>query len=280
MFARFSPSWPTASWTVAAVLRYRPPRMAIERERRGRVEIIAINRPEARNAVNGDVALGIEGALDELEADDEVWAVVVTGRGPTFSAGADLKLVASGRALEMTTERGGFGGITQRQFPKPLIAAVNGPALAGGFEITLACDLVVAADDAVFGLPEVKRGLFASAGGLIRLPTRVPLALATELAITGDTIDAHRAHALGLVNRVVPREQVLDEALALAARVAENAPVAVRNSLRMVREAVDLSEAEAWARNNELAVEVFSTKDSIEGARAFAEKRPPKWTGS
>jgi enoyl-CoA hydratase len=253
--------------------------MVIERERRGRVEILAIARPEARNAVNDEVAQGIEAALDDLEADDDVWAVVVTGRGPTFSAGADLKMVAAGRGMELATKRGGFGGITQRNFPKPLIAAVNGPALAGGFEIVLACDLVVSADDAVFGLPEVKRGLFASAGGLLRLPKRVPLALATELAVTGDTIDAHRAHGLGLVNRVVPREQVLDEALALAGRIAENAPIAVRNSLRMVREAVDLAEADAWPRNNELAIEVFSTKDAIEGARAFAEKREPRWTG-
>jgi enoyl-CoA hydratase len=254
--------------------------MVIERERRGRVEILAINRPEARNAVNADVAQSMEAALDDLEGDDEVWAIVVTGRGPTFSAGADLKMVAQGRGAELATKRGGFGGITQRDFPKPLIAAVNGPALAGGFEVVLACDLVVAAEDAVFGLPEVKRGLFASAGGLLRLPKRVPLALATELAITGDTIDAPRALALGLVNRVVPREQVVEESLALAGRVAENGPVAVRNSLRMVREAVDLTEAEAWPRNNELAIEVFSTRDAIEGATAFAEKRPPKWTGS
>jgi enoyl-CoA hydratase len=254
--------------------------VVIERERRGRVEILAINRPEARNAVNADVATGIEAALDDLEGDDDVWAVVVTGRGPTFSAGADLKMVAQGRGAELATKRGGFGGITQRDFPKPFIAAVNGPALAGGFEIVLACDLVVAAEDAVFGLPEVRRGLFASAGGLLRLPKRVPLALATELAITGDTIDARRALALGLVNRVVPRDHVVDEALALAGRVAENAPVAVRNALRMVREAVDLTEAEAWPRNNELALEVFSTKDALEGARAFAEKRPPRWTGS
>jgi crotonobetainyl-CoA hydratase len=252
----------------------------IERERRGRVEVLAINRPEARNAVNADVAQGIEAALDDLEGNDEVWAVVITGRGPTFSAGADLKMVAQGRGLELATKRGGFGGITQRDFPKPLIAAVNGPALAGGFEIVLACDLVVAAEDAVFGLPEVKRGLFASAGGLLRLPKRVPLALATELAITGDTIDASRAHALGLVNRVAPREQVVDEALALAARVAENGPIAVRNSLRMVREAGEMTEADAWPRNNELAIEVFSTKDAIEGATAFAEKRPPEWTGT
>jgi enoyl-CoA hydratase len=279
MFARIRPSWPRASWTVAATLRYRPA-MIIERERRGRVEILAINRPEARNAVNGDVAQGIEAALDDIEGDDEVWAVVVTGRGPVFSAGADLKMVAAGRGLELMTKRGGFGGITQREFPKPLLAAVNGPALAGGFEIVLSCDLVVAADDAVFGLPEVKRGLFASAGGLVRLPKRVPLALATEVAITGETIDATRAHALGLVNRVVPREQVVDEAVAFAGRIAENAPVAVRSSLRMVREAGDLSEEDAWRLNGELAAEVGSTRDAIEGARAFAEKRPPEWTGS
>jgi enoyl-CoA hydratase len=254
--------------------------MIIERERRGRVEVLAINRPEARNAVNGDVAQGIEAALDDVEANDDVWAVVVSGRGPVFSAGADLKAVAAGRGLELMTKRGGFGGITQRQFPKPLIAAVNGPALAGGFEIVLSCDLVVAADDAVFGLPEVKRGLFASAGGLVRLPKRVPLALATEVAITGEPIDAQRAHALGLVNRVVPRDQVVDEALTLAARIAENAPVAVRSSLRMVREAGDLSDADAWRLNNELMAEVGSTKDAIEGATAFAEKRTPNWTGT
>jgi enoyl-CoA hydratase len=253
--------------------------VVIERERRGRVEILAINRPEARNAVNSDVAQGIEAALDDVEADNEVWAVVLTGRGPVFSAGADLKVVASGGGIELMTKRGGFGGITQREFPKPLIAAVNGPALAGGFEIVLSCDLVVAADDARFGLPEVKRGLFASAGGLVRLPKRVPLALATEVAVTGEPIDARRAHALGLVNRVVPREQVVDEALALAALIAENAPVAVRSSLRMVREAGDLSEADAWRLNGELMAEVGSTKDAIEGATAFAEKRKPNWTG-
>lgn len=275
MFARFGPSW-----TPAAALRYRPNRMIIERERRGRVEVLAINRPEARNAVNADVAQGIEAALDDVEADDDVWAVVVTGRGPVFSAGADLKAVAAGRGLELMTKRGGFAGITQRSFPKPLIAAVNGPALAGGFEIVLSCDLVVAADDAWFGLPEVKRGLFASAGGLVRLPKRVPLALATQVAITGEPIDAGRAHALGLVNRVVPREKVVDEALALAGLIAANAPVAVRASLRMVREAGDLSEADAWRLNRELAAEVGSTKDAIEGATAFAEKRPPEWTGA
>jgi len=157
---------------------------------------------------------------------------------------------------------------------------VNGHALAGGFEIVLACDLVVAADDADFGIPEVKRGLFAAAGGLIRLPNRIPTATAMELALTGDPIDANRAFELGLVNRVVPRAEVLDAALALAERVCANAPVAVRNARTMVREARDLTEAEAWSRNNQLAIEVFSTKDAIEGATAFAEKRAPKWTGA
>jgi enoyl-CoA hydratase len=253
--------------------------MVVERERRGRVEILTLNRPDARNAINGALAQAMEDALDDIEADPTISTVVVTGRGPVFSAGADLKLVAQGKGLEMTTRRGGLAGFVQRDFPKPRIAAVNGPALAGGFEIVLACDLVVSADDAVFGIPEVKRGLFAAAGGLIRLPKRVPLALATELAITGDPIDAQRALALGLVNRVVPRGEVLDAAIALAERVAENAPLSVRNSLRMVREAVDLTESEAWPRSNELAVEVFSSKDSLEGARAFAEKRRPNWTG-
>jgi len=253
---------------------------AVEVERNGRVGIIRLNRPEARNAVNGELANGVEAALDEFEADDGIQAVILTGNGPTFCAGADLKLVAVGKGAEMATAKGNFAGIVRRDFPKPLIAAVNGPALAGGFEIVLACDLVVAADHATFGLPEVKRGLFAAAGALIRLPKRVPLATATEMAITGDPIDANRALALGLVNRVAPADDVMTEALALAARIAENGPLAIKNSLRMVREAGDLTEDEAWPRNFELAMEVFASKDSIEGATAFAEKREPRWTGT
>lgn len=252
----------------------------MEFERRDRVAIVTINRPEARNAVNADVANTMEGILDELEADDSITIVVITGAGPTFCAGADLKIVAKGRGGEIATKRGNFGGIVTRDFPKPLLAAVNGPALAGGFEIVLACDLVVAADHATFGLPEAKRGLFAAAGGLIRLPKRIPLALATEIAITGDPIDAARALQLGLVNRVVPGDQLIDSALELAGRVAVNGPLAVRNTLKMVREAPDLTEAEAWPRNFELALEVFGSKDSIEGATAFAEKREPRWTGT
>jgi enoyl-CoA hydratase/carnithine racemase len=252
----------------------------IERERRDQVEIIRFNRPEARNAVNFEVSSAVEAALDEIEGDGDVKVVVFTGNGPTFCAGADLKQVAQGKGGDIITRRGGFAGVVRRTFPKPLIAAVNGPALAGGFEVVLACDLVVAAEHATFGIPEAAKGLFAAAGGLIRLPKRIPLAIATELAITGDPIDAARAYELGLVNRVVPEDRVLDEALALAARIAQNGPLAVRNSLTMVREAVDLPEEQAWARSMELALGVFASKDAIEGATAFAEKRAPRWTGS
>jgi enoyl-CoA hydratase len=253
---------------------------AVEFERRDRVAIVTLNRPEARNAVNGELAQAMEAALDELEADDAITVVILTGAGSTFCAGADLKKVAKGKGNELATAKGGFGGIVTRQFPKPLIAAVNGPALAGGFEIVLTCDLVVAADHAMFGLPEAKRGPFAAAGGLIRLPKRTPLAIATELAITGDPIDAAQALKLGLVNRVVGADELMNEALALAARIAVNGPLAVRNTLKMVREAPDLTEEQAWPRNYELAVEVFASKDSIEGATAFAEKREPRWTGT
>jgi enoyl-CoA hydratase len=252
----------------------------VESEKRGGVAIVTLNRPEARNAVNGELANAMEAILDDLETDDAISVVILTGAGSTFCAGADLKKVAKGQGGDLATKKGGFGGVVTRKFPKPLIAAVNGPALAGGFEIVLACDLVVAADTAKFGLPEVKRGLFAAAGGLIRLPHRVPLALATEIAITGDPITAERALQLGLANRMVSADQVVDAALELAARIAANGPLAVRNTLKMVREASDLTEEEAWPRNYELAIEVFSSKDSIEGATAFAEKREPKWTGT
>jgi enoyl-CoA hydratase len=252
----------------------------VECEKRDRVAIVTFNRPEARNAVNGEVAQAMEAVLDDLEADDAITVVILTGAGSTFCAGADLKKVAKGEGGDLATKRGGFGGIVTRNFPKPIIAAVNGPALAGGFEVVLACDLVVAADHAMFGLPEAKRGLFAAAGGLIRLPKRIALAMATEIAITGDPIDAARAHQLGLVNQVVNGDEVINAALALAARIAVNGPLAVRNTLKMVREAPDLKEEEAWPRNFELALEVFGSKDSIEGATAFAEKREPRWTGT
>jgi enoyl-CoA hydratase len=249
----------------------------VEMERREHIALLTLNRPEARNAISPEVSRAMATILDEIEADPALRAVVVTGRGEVFSAGADLKVVAQGNANDIARGKGGFAGIVSRDFPKPIIAAVNGPALAGGFEIVLSCDLVVAADTARFGIPEVKRGLMAAAGGLIRLPKRVPLAIALELAMTGDPIDAQRALQLGLVNRVVPAAAVIDEAIALAERIGENSPIAVRNSRRLVREAGELTEAEGWTRTIELMMPVFESGDAVEGATAFAEKRPPVW---
>lgn len=249
----------------------------VELERRGNIALVTLNRPEARNAINPEVSHAMVDVLDECESDGDVRAVVITGAGGVFCAGADLKVIASGRGPEITKVKGGFAGFVRRDFPKPLVAAVNGPALAGGFEIVLACDVVVAADDARFGIPEVQRGLIAAAGGLIRLPKRVPLAAALEMAMTGDPISVQRAHTLGLVNRVVPRDQVVAEALALAERIGENSPISVRNSKRMLRETLELSETDAWARNNVLSGEVWGSGDTVEGATAFAEKRKPRW---
>jgi enoyl-CoA hydratase/carnithine racemase len=235
----------------------------VERERRGHVEILTINRPEARNAINGDVSLAMSSTLDELETDDDCWVVILTGAGDkAFSAGMDLKAFASGEGGSIMGAPGGFAGITQRTFSKPIIAAVNGAALAGGCEIMLACDLVVAADHATFGIPEVKRGLFAGAGGLIRLPKRLPLAIALELALTGESIDADRALALGLVNRVVPAGRLIEEAFALADVIA-----------------VSVGDKEGWALNNEAVGIVFTSADAMEGPVAFAEKRKPRWQG-
>ncbi len=253
---------------------------AVERERRGQIEILTINRPEARNAINGEVTGLLSAALDELADDSSCAVVVLTGAGDkAFSAGMDLKAFASGEGGAILGASGGFAGIAERDFPKPLIAAVNGSCLAGGCEIMLSCDLVVAAEHAVFGIPEAKRGLVAGAGGLFRLPQRLPLAIAMELALTGDPIDAQRAAALGLVNRVVPADRLIDEALALAATVAANAPLALQWSKRVMRRAAGLTEPEAWKLNAEAVGIVFSSADAMEGPVAFAEKRPPVWQG-
>lgn len=251
--------------------------MTLERERRGKVEILRLNRPEARNAIDPDTSRAIEDALDQIEADPSVWCIVITGTGPVFCAGADLKVVASGGGIDIMTKRGGFAGLVEREVAKPIVAAVNGAALAGGFEIVLACDLVVAADTAVFGLPEVQRGLLASAGGPIRLAQRVPLATALELTVLGEPITAARAYDLGLVNRVVPAEAVLDEALALAGRIIANSPAAVRGARELVRGAADADRAGGWALSRRIMREVGASPDGIEGARAFVEKRPPVW---
>jgi enoyl-CoA hydratase len=247
------------------------------RERQGHIEILTINRPEARNAINLATATALSGALDEIEADDDVWVGVLTAAGDkAFSAGMDLKAFATG---EFPITEKGFGGITKRDFPKALVAACNGSALAGGCEIMLSCDLVVAADHAKFGIPEVARGLVAGAGGLIRLPRRIPRAVALELALTGQPISAQRAFEIGLVNRVVPGDQVLAEALALAEQIAKNAPLAVRRSKQVMLRSAELSESEAWSVNDDVFSEIGRSADAMEGAIAFAEKREPNWTG-
>ncbi len=246
-------------------------------EQRGHVAVLTINRPEARNAINRATALAIDAALNDAASNDNIWVVVLTGAGDkAFSAGMDLKAFATG---EFPVTENGFGGITQRTFPKPLIAAVNGSALAGGFEIMISCDMVVAAEHANFGIPEAKRGLIAGGGGLIRLAKRIPLAIAYEMALTGDPVTAERAFSLGLVNQVVPAEQLLDAALALAERIAANAPLAVRTSKSVVRQSLELTEAEAWELNNEQFGMIGRSADAMEGAIAFAEKRAPNWQG-
>jgi enoyl-CoA hydratase len=251
----------------------------VDYRQEGRVAVLTINRPEARNAVNGDVARGMEEAIDRLEGDDDTWIGVVAGEGPVFSAGADLKAIASGQAADLQTKRGGFGGITARERTKPLIAAVDGPALAGGCEIVLSCDLVVASTNARFGIPEVKRSLVAAAGGLFRLPRALPRNVAMELALTGDPIDAERAHAFGLVNELVEPGKALEAALALAERINANAPVAVRQSRRVVVEGMLADDDTAWKVTGDAMAKAMSTEDFAEGPRAFIEKRPPEWKG-
>lgn len=248
----------------------------------GHVALVTIDRPEARNAVNGDVASGLEAAVDATEADDDIRAVVLTGAGrEAFCAGADLKEVSAGRGSALRTERGGFAGFVYRERSKPWIAAVNGKALAGGTELVLACDLVVAVRQAAFGLPEVLRGLIAAAGGLYRLPRAIPPNIALELILTAGQLDAERAHGFGLVNRLVDDVEGLREAaLALAAEIARNAPVAVRQSLRVAREANSgLDEAALRALTRDAFERVAASEDFKEGPRAFIEKRAPRWTG-
>lgn len=241
---------------------------------------VCIDRPQARNAVNAAVAQGLEAAIDRCESDPDTWVTVLTGAGPdAFCAGADLKEVAAGRSDALWTERGGFAGITSRERTKPWIAAVQGKALAGGTEIALACDLIVASENAGFGLPEVLRGLIAAAGGLVRLPRAIPPRVAMEHILTGRPITVQQALQWGMVSRVVPSEALAEAALALANEIASNAPVAVRESLRLARLALDHDEA-ALRRLSQDAIErVKASEDFQEGPRAFIEKRAPRWTG-
>jgi enoyl-CoA hydratase len=241
------------------------------------VAVITINRPEARNAVNGEVARGIAAALAEFDASKDVRALILTGAGGTFSAGMDLKGFLAGDAP--TAGDRGFGGITQRPPVKPIIAAVEGYALAGGFELTLACDLVVASEAAKFGLPEVRRGLVAGAGGLLRLPKRIPYHLAMEIALTGEHFPASRLYEAGLVNEIVPAGEALGRARELAARIALGGPLALIATKQIIVESADWDSASAFARQGEIIGPVFTSADTREGAMAFAEKRTPNWRG-
>ncbi len=241
------------------------------------VAVITINRPEARNAVNGAVARGIAAAVEEFDNRKDVSVMILTGAGGYFSSGMDLKGFLSGDAP--IAEGRGFGGIVERPPLKPIIAAVEGYALAGGFELVLACDLIVASEEAKFGLPEVRRGLVAGAGGLLRLPSRVSYHLAMEIALTGERIDADRLAFAGLISRLVPAGEALSAAKELAASVALGAPLALAASKRVIVESSDWSADEAFAKQTEVIRPIFGSKDSIEGATAFAEKRPPVWKG-
>lgn len=250
---------------------------AVLTERRGNVLVVTLNRPDARNAVNAALAEGVGAALDELDADAGLSVGVITGAGKGFSSGMDLKAFVQGESPYVGDR--GFAGITQRSADKPLIAAVEGFAVAGGCEIALACDLIVASRGARFGIPEVKRSLVAAAGGLLRLPRRIPAGLAMELALTGDPIDAERAHAAGLVNALTEPGGALDGALELAGRIAKNGPLALAATKRILVESVGWSDAEFWAKQGEIAGPVMVSEDAREGATAFAEKRDPEWKG-
>jgi enoyl-CoA hydratase len=253
--------------------------MSVDYEQRGPFAVIKINRPEARNAVKGVVAQGIEEAIDKVEADDSIWVGILTGEPPVFCAGADLKEINSGNAGALATKKGGFAGIVQRERTKPIIAAVDGPALAGGTEIVLSCDLVVASTTATFGIPEVKRSLVAGAGGLFRLPRKIPINIAMELTLTGDPIDATRAHHFGLVNRLVEPGGALEEAISLAEQICANAPVAVRESRKIVLEATNAPDDVGWRMSAEGMAKAMQSEDFSEGLTAFIEKRPPQWKG-
>jgi enoyl-CoA hydratase len=241
------------------------------------VAVITINRPQARNAVNEAVASSIAAAIDELDARRDISVLVLTGAGGTFCAGMDLKGFLNGENSQAGGR--GFGGITQKPPAKPVIAAVEGYALAGGFEIALACDLIVASEEATFGLPEVKRGLVAGAGGLLRLPRYIPYHLAMEIALTGDRFPAARLHAAGLVSRLVPAGEALAEARALAGQIGRNAPLALAATKQIVVESADWPQAEAFERQGAIAGPVFFSADASEGALAFAQKREPVWRG-
>lgn len=246
-------------------------------ERRGRTLVITINRPEARNAFNLPVAQGLAAAMDELDDSPELSVAILTGAGGNFSAGMDLKAFAAG---ELPYVEGRGIGFTERPPRKPVIAAVEGYALAGGTEMVLATDLIVASKTAKFGIPEVKRGLVAAGGGLLRLPHRIPYQKALELALTGENFTAEEAAEWGFVNKLTEPGEALNGALELAEKITANGPLAVAVTKEIIVKSAEWSQSEMWKKQGELITPVFTSKDAIEGATAFAEKRKPNWTGS
>ncbi len=251
-------------------------------EKRGRIGIITLNRPEARNAVNGDVASGVEAAIDSIESDDEIWVGIITANTagqekPVFCAGADLKAINSGNAGGLSTKRGGFAGIAYRERRKPIIVAVDGLATAGGCEIVLSCDLVVASNRSSFGLAEVKRNLIAGAGGLFRLPRAIGRGAALEIILTGEPLAAQRAYELGLVNHVVSPDQVMPKALEIAERICAAAPLAVWASRKVVLASAFETDENLITMTNAEFGAIMASEDTKEGLTAFIEKRLPNW---
>ena len=254
-----------------------PPAEAVIAERRGSVLLITLNRPEVRNAVNAALAAGVAAALDQLDSEDGLSVGVLTGAGGFFSAGMDLGAFVKGESAWFGDR--GFAGLTQRASRKPLIAAVEGFALAGGMEIALACDLIVAARGAKLGIPEVKRSLVAAGGALLRMPRRMPYHVVMELALTGEPLPADRFHELGLVNRLVEPGAAVEAALELAATLAKNGPLALIATKQILQEQFDWTSAEMWERQGAISGPVFASEDAIEGSAAFKEKRDPVWKG-
>lgn len=244
------------------------------------VAVITLDRPEKRNAINSEMTRALDAAVKRVEADPDIRVAILTSSNDqVFCAGADLGAISAGKGHELFSRDGGFAGFVYHPRSKPWIAATKGATLAGGFELALACDMIVAADSCSFGLPEVKRSLIAGAGGVIRLPKALPSAIAMEMVATGDPIDAARAYALGLVNRVVPVGEVLDAALALAATIAANAPLAVREAIGLARQAPDLDDGAGRLAAEAALDRLMATEDYQEGPRAFVEKRAPQWKG-
>lgn len=253
--------------------------MPVELKKDGHLAVITLNRPEARNAINGEMAATMETCLDEFESDPDLWVGILTAEGTVFCAGADLKEVSAGNGAALSTKKGGFGGITRRERTKPLIAAISGTAVAGGCEISLSCDMIIASTETVFGLAEVKRSLVAAAGGLFRLPRALGMATAMEVITTGEPLPAQRAYELGMVNRVVAPQDVMAEARALADRITANAPLAVAASRNVASRALLDSDEDLWRASGQAMRSLSDTEDYKEGPRAFIEKRPPVWRG-